>query len=336
LAILDETPSSQKALLPVLVNRNWALLALGDTEEAGKGIDQGLKQGRVPDLLLQDALRKYKRQDFNGARQCLEEILKANPEDMRALSVLTAMLYQRRQVPELLQRVRASVAARPKSAPLNYLLATWLERTGDRKGARAALASAKVADPSYRLAPVALSRLDIMDGKADSAHQVLTALIGSDPGDVQARLTLGMLEDKLENVPGAIEHYRKVLEREPNNIIALNNLAYRLADRDTDEALRLAQRAKELAPEDPYVATTIGWIFYRRGIYQTALQHLEMAVAKAPTPLRQYYLSMAYFKLGRVKQGEQVLQAALKVDPKLPQAKTALEVAKSAQPPKNP
>jgi tetratricopeptide (TPR) repeat protein len=247
--------------------------------------------------------------------------------------MLTSILFRQKQVPELLASVRASVAARPQSAPLKFLLAQWLERAGDRQGARAALAAAKAADPTYRLAPLALSRLDILDGKTDPAHQALTGLIAADPSDLQSRLTLGMLEDKLGNYPAAIEHYRKVLAKDPKNIIALNNLAYRLTeDGKSDEALMLAQQAKGLAPEDPYVATTIGWVLYQKGAYQTALQNLEAAVAKETTPLRQYYLAMTYFKVGNRQRGEQVLRQALKLDPKLPQAKVALEVAQSSRP----
>jgi tetratricopeptide (TPR) repeat protein len=333
MALLNETPQAQKMSLPVIVQRNWTLLALRDLDQLRKELDQHLQRARLPDFLIQDAYWKYSQKDLAGARRSLEEVLKNNPEDLRALNMLTSILFRQKQVPELLASVRASVAARPQSAPLKFLLAQWLERAGDRQGARAALAAAKAADPTYRLAPLALSRLDILDGKTDPAHQALTGLIAADPSDLQSRLTLGMLEDKLGNYPAAIEHYRKVLAKDPKNIIALNNLAYRLTeDGKSDEALMLAQQAKGLAPEDPYVATTIGWVLYQKGAYQTALQNLEAAVAKETTPLRQYYLAMTYFKVGNRQRGEQVLRQALKLDPKLPQAKVALEVAQSSRP----
>jgi len=40
-------------------------------------------------------------------------------------------------------------------------------------------------------------------------------------------------------------------------------------------ALQLAQRAKEVAPDDPSISDTLGWILYKRGIYQRALGLLK-------------------------------------------------------------
>ncbi len=75
-----------------------------------------------------------------------------------------------------------------------------------------------------------------------------------------------------------------------------------------------------------------GWACYRKGIYATAVRYLESAVkrdvggnAQATAVLR-YHLAMAYLKLGDVPKGERTLQAALQVNPGLPEAKMAREV----------
>ena len=62
------------------------------------------------------------------------------------------------------------------------------------------------------------------------------------------------------------------------NVIALNNLAYLLARDNPDEAVKLAQQAVELAPENADVQDTLGWVYYRKGLYSAALPYLQAAL----------------------------------------------------------
>jgi uncharacterized protein HemY len=109
----------------------------------------------------------------------------------------------------------------------------------------------------------------------------------------------------------------------------LNNLAFLLADQanQPDEALKLAQQAKELAPRDPSVDDTLGWVYYCKGLYPVAVKHLEAAVAKEPNARRKYHLAMVYLKSGDRKRGAEVLNQALKLDATLPEAATAQKLA---------
>ncbi len=52
--------------------------------------------------------------------------------------------------------------------------------------------------------------------------------------------------------------YEDVIERDADDVAALNNLAELLLDRQPDEATRYARRARALAPENPAVADTLG------------------------------------------------------------------------------
>ena len=57
--------------------------------------------------------------------------------------------------------------------------------------------------------------------------------------------------------------------------------------------------AKEVAPDEEYTSDTLGWIFYKRGVYQRALSLLRESAAKLPEdPEVQYHLGMASLKVG--------------------------------------
>ena len=63
----------------------------------------------------------------------------------------------------------------------------------------------------------------------------------------------------------AVEQYERILTIDPDHVQALNNLAYVYHAAADERSLALAERAFELAPEDPTVADTYGWILTERG-----------------------------------------------------------------------
>jgi Tfp pilus assembly protein PilF len=188
-------------------------------------------------------------------------------------------------------------------------------------------ASALRIDPTANDAALGLARIDMTEGRLDEARKNLSGML--DRGDnSEARLLLAEIEQAKGNPPSSLEHYRRVLAANPNDVTALNNLAFMLAESASgmDEALRLAQRALELAPDSTTVADTMGWVMYRKGLYDSAVRYFEKAASKEG-PVTQYHLAMAYFKAGNRNRGNQVLEAALRQNPNLPEA----QIAKKAQ-----
>jgi tetratricopeptide (TPR) repeat protein len=202
---------------------------------------------------------------------------------------------------------------------------------GDRAEARKSFEKAVAASPGWPAAELSLAELDIAEGKLDTARTALSALLSANSRSIVAWLMLASVEEQDGNSSAAIGYYRKALEIDPRNVHALNNLAYRLAENNqADEALKYAQQAKELAPDNPAVDNTLGWAYYRKGIYMSAVRHLESAASKQGTALRNYHLAMAYMKAGDQKKGEQVLQLALKMNPKLPEAEAARQLLRAS------
>ena len=118
----------------------------------------------------------------------------------------------------------------------------------------------------------------------------------------------------------------------------MNNLAYLMVDfpDQADAALSYAQQAIEAAPDSSDVAGTLGWVLYRKGLYQSAGQYLENAVSndqkssETNAVIRKYHLAMTYLKLGDQKKGQDVLLQALQQDPKLPEAMMAQAVLRQS------
>jgi tetratricopeptide (TPR) repeat protein len=333
LDVLNEAPGSQKKATAVLITRNWALWALGDFVEMRKGIDEGLARQRSADLLIQDGLWKLNSGNPAGARVSMEEALKANPRDIRALSMLQRTYVAQKQSSTALEKVKEYAAGQPKSAPAQQFLGMMLMTSGNLAQAREAFTEAKRNDPKYVAADISLVQLDAADGKWGDAQTKLQSIVSANPGNTLAQLWLGNVEDHRGDHAAAIEQFRKVVAADPRNTQALNNLAYLLSEygKNPGDALKYAEQARELAPDNPDFADTIGWILYRKGLYPSAVKQLEFTASHQGNAVWQYHLAMAYAKNGDVARGRAALEAALKQNPKLPEAKMAQDVLSQAK-----
>src|SRR5262249_28459259 len=95
---------------------------------------------------------------------------------------------------------------------------------------------------------------------------------------------------------------------------AANNLAWLYSEHggDKEKALELAQRAKEAAPDDPHISDTLGWILYKRGVYQRAVGLLSESATKMPdNPVVRYHAGLAALKVGDKEGARTALTAAV-------------------------
>ena len=333
LDLMDAVPPAQKGNLGVLIQRNWALLALNQPAEVRTQVDRGLAAVRLPELLIQDAYLKLQQKDYSAARASLVEALNKSPEDLRILRLIVASYAAEKQPAAAVSVVREYAQQHAKSALAQQFLADVLLANGQRQQARTALLAAKAANPKFTQADLSLARLDATEGHVNEASKTLSSILTENPNNVPARLMLASIKETRGNPNAAIDDYKKILQVQPGNVLALNNLAYDLVEygNQADEALKYAQRAAELAPEAPAVENTLGWVLYRKGMYSLAVPHLEKAADKEPSARRRCHLAMAYLKMGDQERGQKNLEAAVKLDPNIPEIKTAQQLLDDMQ-----
>jgi tetratricopeptide (TPR) repeat protein len=329
LKVLDEAPAFQKGSLAILIQRNWALMASGDMSAARKGIDAGLSAQRSPVLLMQDGVWKLQNRQTEAGRASLDQVLAANPQNVAALNVLYNSYASEHQAAAGVEKVKAYAAKAPHSPAVQEFLAQVLTANGDYDAARAAYASALASDPGLHAALIGLIQVDLKQGKADAAVEKINTVLAADPKDVRARLWLANVQETKGDHASALANYQQVVANDPKNTQALNNLAYLLVDykKQPDAALQYAEKAQQLAPNNPDYADTVGWIFYQKGLYTLALKNFVAAAASpAATPVCSYHLAMAYAKTGQRDRGRVVLTSALKRNPNLPEASVVTQL----------
>jgi tetratricopeptide (TPR) repeat protein len=154
---------------------------------------------------------------------------------------------------------------------------------------------------------------------------VLESLLKSDPRDAPARMVLASLEEKAGNFAAAGEHYELVLAADPNHAVAHNNLASLLVAHtgNIEAALAHATKAYELAPGSPEINDTLGWIYYKMQVYQSAVPYLETAVKLLPNAIHKTHLGLSYHELGRDHLAVKTIAEALALQPDLAEAQAA-------------
>jgi tetratricopeptide (TPR) repeat protein len=259
-------------------------------------------------LLLRDEKKPVE------ARTALEKAAQLAPDDPRIVEQLVGLDIAEKRFPAALQRVQALSGKYPKSAGPQILLAEIFLAQGNTNQAEVALEKALSLQPDARSPYLTLAQIYVNTGKQAQALEKLRAVVKANPKDIPALMLMAMIEEKSGNHSAARDSYEKVLAANPRFSPALNNLAYLYSEYlgQLDLAYDRATKAREVEPQNPSVADTLGWILYKRGDYPWALNHLEESAEKLTTePEVLYHLGMAHYMMGDEAAARSALQQAV-------------------------
>eukprot|EP00887_Chlorella_sp_A99_P004534 scaffold53.g4534.t1 len=123
-------------------------------------------------------------------------------------------------------------------------------------------------------------------GQIDSAVSLLETADKVLPDMVEIKYELAMLYERQGRLSDLERLLRQVIELDPERAHAYNALGYTLADNHQrlPEALALVSRALELAPSDPFILDSMGWVKFRMGDNAAAVDYLKRAYAQLPEP----------------------------------------------------
>lgn len=154
-------------------------------------------------------------------------------------------------------------------------------------------------------------------GRLADAHAALTAALERQPDQPELIYETALLAERLGRVDELERRLRHLLEIKPDHAHAMNALGYSLADRNIrlDEARSLIDHALEIAPNDPFILDSKGWILFRQGQPQAALDVLNQAFNIRPDPEIAAHLGEVLWALGRKEEARQTWDTALKEHP---------------------
>ncbi len=275
---------SQEAPLDTEPQLQLGLLAITQRKYADAvGVLSKYRQNGDPRVSDGLAIAYLHQKQYDKAREVLDEGLRNTPDSPMLLRDLADTEALSGQYDLAIQQLQKMLAQDPKSVHLIQRMAEVYELKGDPGNEIA----------SYR-----------------KACEVA-------PNDLSAGLNLADALARAGRTAEAGKEFQRVVKAHPENAPALNNAAFFLADSggDLDEALRLAQRALQAIPNQPVFSDTVGYIYLKKGLNDSALQTFSNLARKYPFAIFHYHLGLALYATGDKTASRKELQSALSNNP---------------------
>ena len=267
------------------------LIALGAAQQASGDINQAIAtygkavaaQPLSPVPLVRLAEAQATGEDYRSAEQSLRKALEIKPDLLDAQRGLIMIQLTEKNYKDALAVAKQVQQQRPKEA-LGAILEGDIEVS--RKGWPAAVDAYKRALQATPVTPVAIKLHSALlaGGSAREAEQFSQNWLSGHPKDVGFPIYLGEAAITAKDYPLAQKWLRSALQTQPDNAVALNNLAWvNLQLKQTDDALHAAERANQLLPDQPAFMDTWAAILAARGEYAKAIDLQGKVMALQPT-----------------------------------------------------
>ncbi len=314
-----------KAVELVPDNRDWrmAWAALLSEQDNGKKTLAVLADAPEQDAELYATRISYaaEAEDDKALKRLARELGKRKDEDLPERVLFLGQVAELRERWEEALKWYAQVPAGPGFVDSRMRMAVvYSSDEPDLRRAREQLEQLRVpsVDPNRQVDSWLLETELLANAeRRDEAEQVFQAALDEYPNSERLLYARAIGRVDGDDLAGAEADLRRILSFDPNNSQALNALGYTLADR-TDrhsEALAFIQRALDLAPDEGAILDSMGWVQYRMGHPEKALEYLKRAHEVANDAEIAAHYGEVLHVTGEVEKAIEVWQEALESDP---------------------
>jgi tetratricopeptide (TPR) repeat protein len=252
--------------------------------------------------------------------------------DPSRIMLLLAQLADERNDPETAIKWLSQIEPQPGRNAVyigaQIKTAQLLAKQGNLAEARAKLASAEADEGDEQVQLIMTEAQIVRDaGDAKEALAILDAALKRIPGNPQLLYDHAMVAEKLEKFDIMETSLRKLIAIEPSNQMAFNALGYSLADRNVrlKEAHELIEKANKLAPNDPYIMDSMGWVHFRLNNVKEAEDWLRRAYQSRQEPEIAVHLGEVLWVSGRKEEAMKYWREVLAKEPKNETLKNTLK-----------
>lgn len=271
-----------------------------------------------PDLKFQLAVVDFLDNRFKESEASFRDLYQRYPNDLRLTYAIAELMLRTNRQSEGLKLVQDALAKNPGNRDLKLAVANTALRIDRLDLAEKTLRELTAADGKNPDLYLRLGETLRRKGQMQAAVEALRKARQLAPTSANAALQLAMTLEALGNKSESLPLYEAVVRIEPDNLIALNNIAFSYAEagRDLELALTYAQRARQRAPNSEDVADTLAWVYIKKSLNDNAVTILREITSRQPrNPTYHYHLGVAMSQKGNKPAAKQSLQTALSLKP---------------------
>jgi len=197
--------------------------------------------------------------------------------------------------------------------------AQLIARNGDLDAARKALTEIEVDDPASQGQVLLVDAQLLRDaGYTQSAFTVLGSAVTRFPDNPELLYDYALLAERLDHTDVMEASLRRVIALAPDNQHAYNALGYSFAERGVrlPEAYALIEKALQMAPDDPFIMDSMGWVQFRMGDLPAAEESLRRAYTLRADPEIAVHLGEVLWQKGEKTEAQKLWNEAKSKDPK--------------------
>lgn len=300
-------PAAYMALANYYVKKNDPKKALSILAEANSYIPRNTA------ILEMRGLLQMKEKQYKEALKTFDDIEQIVPEYGIPLKINAYLAMN--EPNDAVKEARRAITLKPNS-PRGYLLLASVYRQ-QKKPERAIeeLKNGLRVDSRSAQTAIMLAELYGETGNYSLAMKTCEDIVRKSPDFAPAYFTQGVLLERIGDKKEAAKKYLNALTIANNYMPALNNLAILYADGygNKHDAIRLAEAALALQPDNPGVMDTLGYALLKNGRIEEARSTLEKAARILPyNPAVNYHLALAYKESGNKERAVSMLQKALR------------------------
>lgn len=310
--------------------RSVAYLSRRQFSAAEKDVLQAIDLApRKPQVYVQLGNLRFTQRELAEAKKAYEQALAFDASSADAFNgVINVYLVEKRSNEAVLFAKSQITKAPTQSAFYDSLGSLIFDYQRDIPDAEVAFQKAIEIDKHNTDAVRKLGQLEAAKGSFENAVSLYESSLKDNPNDFGFYILLGELYESKSNWEKAKEMYQKVLDMRPSNPLASNNLAYVMLQTggNVDTALNLAQTARRGMPDSPNAADTLGWAFFRKGIFESAIVQFQDALKldrknRLPESATvHYHLALAYEQIGQEVLAKEHFQRVLVINPNYSEA----------------
>lgn len=290
-----------------------AQMAAGDTNQGLTTLARVVSlqpQSTVPLVRLADAQMVTK--DAVAAEQTLRKALDLQPNLIEAQRRIIALRNEQGRMPDAVALARTVQKQRP-TEPIGFLL------EGDARMAGKDPASALTAyQAGLKIAPVPELMVRVLSnlrstGRTAEADRQASSWRQSQPKDMVVPMFLAETAMSDKRLADAEKLYLDVVKAQPGNAVAYNNLAWVSSELKRDGAMAYAEKANELAPDQPAFIDTLAMLLAEKQDYKKAIELQTKAMSlQANNLLFKLNMAKIYAKAGQKTEARQLLDELTK------------------------